>query len=487
MGIGIEESPTRLGRYDVRGKIGEGGMAVVYLGRARGESDPERRLVALKVIKGAYSMNTEFLTMFADEAKIVERLTHPAIVRVYELGAEGSRLFMAMEFLNGQSLWQLWAACRDRAIRLRYDVLAYIGARVAEGLHHAHELREERGTESLNIVHRDVNPSNIFLTYDGQIKIIDFGLAWAKNKAFKTRVGVVKGKLAYLSPEQALGNEVDRRSDVFALAVTLWELSTDRRLFRVDGDAETLERVVAGVIPNPIELVDGYPPALWEILRRGLAHDPDQRYSSAAEFSLALDAFCRTQGEPVTAHTIEEILDALFTDEKAKNAEWLARAEQSGTPFVATTLRPGAAADERMADMPEIPGPPSVPFDLPLGDFAPPSLPILPGNDHTPISSNRTGSVKASGSGNAVPFEYIAPDSDDDDGAPRSVHLGAQQLAEVRQALQVAEATRSEHPAPLTSSTPDATAVASTLGSRNLLLACAGVAAALLVAYFAFA
>lgn len=485
MGIGIEDAPNRLGRYDVRGKIGEGGMAIVYLGRARGEPDPERRLVALKVIKGAYSMNTEFLTMFADEAKIVERLTHPAIVRVYELGAEGSRLFMAMEFLNGQSLWQLWAACRDRAIRLRYDVLAYIGARVAGGLHHAHELRDERGFDSLNIVHRDVNPSNIFLTYDGKVKVIDFGLAWASNKAFKTRVGVVKGKLAYLSPEQALGNEVDRRSDVFALAVTLWELSTDRRLFRVEGDVETLERVIAGVIPNPMDLVEGYPPALWEILRRALSPDPEQRYASAAGFALALTEFGRTQGEPVTESTIADILDAVFTEEKAKNAEWLAKAEQSDAPVVATTLRPGAAADDLLADMPEIPGPPSVPFDLPLGDFAPVSLPILPSTEHVPISSERLGGLKATGVDDAVPFEYIAPEADDDD-APRSVHLGAQQLAERRRAIQFEEATRSELPAPIGAAAQSPIDVAQKSDQRRMMMLGAGVLVALLVAYFAF-
>lgn len=445
MGIGIEDAPSRLGRYDVRGKIGEGGMAVVYLGRARGETDPERRLVALKVIKSVYSMNAEFLTMFADEAKIVERLTHPSIVRVYELGAEGSRLFMAMEFLNGQSLWQLWAACRERAIRLRYDVLAYIGARVAEGLHHAHELREERGSESLNIVHRDVNPSNIFLTYDGHVKVIDFGLAWAKNKAFKTRTGIVKGKLAYLAPEQAIGGTVDRRADVFALAVTLWELSTDRRLFRVEGDVETIERVIAGIVPNPLELVEGYPPALWEIIKRGLAPDPAQRFSTAAELALALDAFCRTQGEPVTPATIEDILEALFPEEKAKNAAWLSQAEQSGRPMAAT-MRPGAGFEEEVADMPEIPGPPSVPFNLPLGDFAPPSLPILPSTEHAPISSER------SESDSSVPFEYIAPTADEED-APRSVHLGAQQLQQRLASL--AEVTPSSPPVTTRSEMPE--------------------------------
>ena len=268
--------------------------------------------------------------------------------------------------------------------------------------------------------------------------------------------------------------------------MTLWELSTDRRLFRVEGDLETLERVIAGVVPNPMDLVEGYPPALWDVLRRGLAHDPNQRYASAAEFALALDAFCRTQGEPVTPKTVEDILDALFTDEKANNGEWLAKAEQSDAPVVATTLRPGAAADERMADMPEIPGPPSVPFRLALGDFAPPSLPILPGNEHQPISSDRL--LKATGSHNAVPFEYIRPDraGDPDDDAPKSVQLGAKQLAEQRQALQVEEDRLSELPAPVTpSASPSQLDRQTKVGTQRIALIGAAVVVALVVAYFA--
>ena len=179
-------------------------MATVYLGFARDPTMPGGGLlVALKVIKELYALNTEFVTMFSDEAKTVSRFNHPNIVRVFELGAEGNRLFMAMEFLNGQSLWHVWNACRERGVRLRYDVAAWIGARAAEGLHHAHELHDERG-EFLNIVHRDVNASNIFITYDGQVKIIDFGLAKAANRVSRTRAGMVKGKLAYMSPEQVV-------------------------------------------------------------------------------------------------------------------------------------------------------------------------------------------------------------------------------------------------------------------------------------------
>src|SRR5262249_38363142 len=156
----------RLGRYEVRAKIGDGGIATVYLGRADDGSSP--KTVALKVIKAEFSKHPDFVTMFRDEAKIVSRLSHPNLVQVLEPGSEGDRLFLAMELFFGQSLWQVWDTCRDRGVRLRYDMAAWIGARVAEGLHHAHDLCDERG-QPLMLVHRDVNASNIFLTYDGQV------------------------------------------------------------------------------------------------------------------------------------------------------------------------------------------------------------------------------------------------------------------------------------------------------------------------------
>ena len=194
-------------------------MATVYLGRLAGPPGHEHqfeRVVALKVIKEEFCRHPEFVTMFLDEAKIISRLSHPNCVQVIELGNEGDRLFIAMELLVGQSLWEVWDVCRTRNVRLRYDLAAWIGARVAEGLHHAHEVKDAQGQPQM-LVHRDVNASNIILTYDGHVKVIDFGLAKAKGRAYKTAGGVVKGKLAYLSPEQVAGHPVDRRADAFAL------------------------------------------------------------------------------------------------------------------------------------------------------------------------------------------------------------------------------------------------------------------------------
>jgi eukaryotic-like serine/threonine-protein kinase len=344
--------PRRLGRYEVRGKIGEGGMATVYLGHVREEGG---RMVALKVIKEAYSLNNEFVTMFSDEAKLVSRLSHPNIVQVFELGAEGNRLFIAMELLNGQSLWHVWNACRERGVRLRYDVAAWVGARVAEGLHHAHELRDGRGAP-LNIVHRDVNASNIFITYDGRVKVIDFGLAKAANRLSKTRAGMVKGKLAYMAPEQAVGHSLDRRTDLFALGTTLWEVTADQRLFKGEDDTETLERVHAANVPDPTRLVEGYPPDLWTILKKVLQKDPQARYRDGTELAVGLDRFAMSEGRMINQSVVASIMQALFVDEKAAHDRWLNEAGQTHT--VASdmpVMRPGVSVTEALMKMPDRP------------------------------------------------------------------------------------------------------------------------------------
>ncbi len=321
--------PARLGPYEVRAKIGEGGMATVYLGHAANNQGD--RVVALKVIKDEFSLNADFVNMFLDESKIVSRLNHPNVVQVYELGNEGARLFIAMELLFGQSLWHVWNACRLAGVRLRYDVAAYIGARGAMGLHHAHELTRPDGGPS-NLVHRDVNASNIFVTYGGEVKIIDFGLAKAIGRVSKTAAGVVKGKLAYMSPEQAVGKTLDRRSDIFALATSLWEVTTDQRLFKGVDDVETLKRVYAAQVPDPTTLVEGYPPELWQILRRALARNPDDRYRNAAEFARDLDAFVMRTAPEMAPKMLGEVMQVLFRSERERQATWMADASAHDKP-----------------------------------------------------------------------------------------------------------------------------------------------------------
>ncbi len=376
--------PKKLGRYEVRAKIAEGGMATVYVGR---EMSPQGavRVCALKVIRGEFSGNPEFVSMFADEAKIVARLRHPSIVRMLELGVEGQRVFIAMELLEGQSLWTMWDACRTKGVRLRYDVIAWIGARVAEGLAYAHAACDDAG-RPLDIVHRDVNATNIFVTYGGDVKIIDFGLAKARNRTSRTAAGVIKGKVAYMAPEQAIGGPLDGRADIFALGTTLWELAVDRRLFKHTDDIETLKRVHAAEVPDPRSIAADFPDRLWGVLRRALAREADHRYQSAAEMARDLDAVAQSEGRHVTPAVVAEVMKELFADEQARQKRWLADASAADRAAPAETMNPPATFYARGDAVDKIPPSPPVPRDWagggeptpsPRATFSPPARPPL--------------------------------------------------------------------------------------------------------------
>jgi len=341
--------PARIGRYEIRGKVADGGMAAVYVGRLSGPGGFER-LHALKVIRPSYSKDVEFVNMFLDEARIVAKLNHPNVVQIHELGEDEEsghkRLYIAMELLLGESLWDMWHVARHRfevekaegkkhplgATALPHDVVAWIGARVAEGLHHAHELKDAKGTPQ-KVVHRDINPSNVLVTYEGQVKIIDFGLAKALNRISETGLGVLKGKVAYMAPEQARGaKDLDRRVDVFALGATLWELTTDERLFKRKDQTETLAAVANAEVRDPTTVVEGYSPALWEILRKALAKDREARYPTALDMARELDAFSRSRGRVVTAATVAELMQELFGGEWERAAQWMEAASSEEPP-----------------------------------------------------------------------------------------------------------------------------------------------------------
>ncbi|HLK40098.1 MAG TPA: serine/threonine-protein kinase [Polyangiaceae bacterium] len=326
----------RVGPYELRAKIADGGMAEVYVARRVGGGG---EVVAIKMIRDEFARGQPFLTMFMDEAKIVSRLRHPNIASYLEFGNDDGHLFLAMELLRGQSLWCVWEACRRRGIRLRYDVIAWVGARVAEGLHYAHDMADDAG-RPLDIVHRDVNASNIFVTYDGEPKIIDFGLAKSANRLSRTAAGVIKGKLAYMSPEQAMGSPVDRRTDVFALATTLWELACDRRLFKRSDDVETLRLVHAAQIPDPTSLVDGFPQDLWRVLRRALAKERADRYATAAELARELDAFVRSSGPGVDPALLGRVMRDLFADDVGRQAAWIEDATARHPTISRVPLKP---------------------------------------------------------------------------------------------------------------------------------------------------
>ncbi len=314
--------PRRLGRYEVLGLLATGGMAEVHLGRLMGPSGFER-VVVLKRILPHLARESDFVDMFLDEARIVAKIDHPNVVHVIELGRDGDELFLAMELVEGESVGSLmrrhWAARRTIGI----DLAAYIVSQAAAGLHAAHVLTDPSGRH-LEIVHRDVSPQNLMVSYAGRIKVLDFGIAKAVGRATKTMTGELKGKVEYMSPEQCRAAPLDRRSDVFALGVILYELSVTKRLFRRGNEVASLRAVCDDPIPPPESEVPGYPPALARIVMRALERDPSRRYESAEALRLELVAYLKTSPD---VGMFEDVLAArmreLFSDRLARKDEML--------------------------------------------------------------------------------------------------------------------------------------------------------------------
>ena len=359
--VSPQQRPARVGPYEIVGKLGGGGMAAVFLGRTTREGGAEQ-LAAVKVMLADLAKEEHFVAMFADEAKLLSRLDHPNIIRTLEVGYADHLGFIAMELLLGRTLADAWEAARVAELPFRYDVAAWIGAEVARGLHYAHELESETG-EPLHLVHRDVNPSNIFLTYDGRVKLFDFGLARAQGRKALTKAGIVKGKVPYLSPEQLAQIPLDRRSDLFSLGTTLWETTTQSRLFKRDNDLDTILAIRDSAIPDPRVLVDGYPDELWRIVRRALAPDRDERHATAAELAKDLEAFVASEASGAMEPFLAALLDRLFPGERQKQSGWLQRTAALPANVGAPTMMPPAplaATSEASDRASEI----SIPFEL---------------------------------------------------------------------------------------------------------------------------
>ena len=288
----LRPRPTtfRLGRYQVVDEIGVGGMARVHLARADGPGGFQK-WVALKRIYGHLSEDRAFVDMFLDEARVAARISHPNVAQVFELGRSGTAYWIAMEYLHGEPLREVVRARSEQGRpAMRPALAAKVVADAAEGLHAAHELRGNDG-ELLYLVHRDVSPHNIFVTFDGAVKLVDFGIAAGAGRLACTRVGTLKGKLAYMSPEQARGLRVDRRTDVFALGVVLWEATVLRRLFKRESTAMTVAAVLRDPIPSPTRIRPGFPQNLEAVVMKALRRDPTKRYQTMAELADALDEF----------------------------------------------------------------------------------------------------------------------------------------------------------------------------------------------------
>jgi serine/threonine protein kinase len=289
--------------------LASGGMADVLLGRSDGIEGFERYVV-LKRIRPEHAKDQQFIRMFLDEARVAATLHHQNIVQVHDIGESAGEYFIAMEYLHGEDVRTLLSNASRTRTHVALGFAVAIVSAVAAGLHYAHE-RLGNDKRPLNIVHRDVSPSNILVGYDGSIKIVDFGIAKASMRE-ETRSGNLKGKLAYMSPEQCTGGEVDRRSDVYALGVVLYELATTSRMFRGDNDYLVMEQIVKGRVTPPQVRRPNLPPELAEIIMRAVAPDRDRRYHTADELRLALDQFATAAGLTASSSTIASYMRKKF-------------------------------------------------------------------------------------------------------------------------------------------------------------------------------
>jgi serine/threonine protein kinase len=298
--------PRHIDRYELLKKLATGGMAEIFLAKQSGLEGFEK-VVVLKRILSHLAQDEEFVSMFLDEARIAAKLSHPNIVQIYDLGKADSSFYIAMEYVSGRNVQHIIAKQQQRGEMVPVEHVCRVVAGVCDGLHYAHSRKDYDGTP-LNIVHRDISPPNIMLSQNGEVKVVDFGLAKANSQVEITDQGVVKGKFAYLSPEAASGLAIDLRTDVFALGILLWEMFTGRRLFYADTPLQTVELVRRARIPSITAQNTSVEPELEQIVRKALARDMDERYESCAELGDALAQYLFSRGLKVTSRDIAALV-----------------------------------------------------------------------------------------------------------------------------------------------------------------------------------
>ena len=318
--------PATVGPYEIVGRLAAGGMAELLVGRRLGPSG-FTRMVALKRILPHLASDEDFRNMFLDEARLAAMIQHPNVVRVEDLGQDGNSYYMAMELLQGDTVASLQ---RSLDSPLDPEMATFVVAECAAGLHAAHLLADSEG-RSLEVVHRDVTPHNVFVTLDGHVKLIDFGVARAAQRITTTQSGVIKGKFAYMSPEQLRDQNVDHRSDQFSLGVVLFELLTRRRLFARSSQGATVHAVVSEDVPPPSTLQPTLSPQLDAICRRALARRPEDRFSSCAELRDALVAqLAESTGEGRVRERLAALMVRSFPEARSRTGA-LASVASAGT------------------------------------------------------------------------------------------------------------------------------------------------------------
>jgi serine/threonine protein kinase len=338
---GSSEAERRLDRFELIAEIASGGMATVYLARLSGAGGFQR-FVAIKRLHPHLAGDQEFVQMFLDEARLAARLHHPNVVPILEIGESPQGYYLVMEYVEGDTLARILARSAQAGRMLPPKVSMRVCVDSITGLHVAHEMKDD-DQKPLNIVHRDVSPQNILIGMDGSARITDFGVARAATRLSTTRTGQLKGKLAYMAPEQARGTDVDRRADIFAMGIVVWECLAQKRLFKGEGEADTLNRVLYEPIPSCKLANPSVPAALEAVVMKALDRNRDKRFETMSDLGDALEKAARDVGwlgnhKDVAAH-LESVLGTDISAQRDAVRSWLARSEPSQR-FEGTMLKP---------------------------------------------------------------------------------------------------------------------------------------------------
>lgn len=321
----------RLDRFELVAELASGGMATVYLARLSAVAGFQR-LYAIKRLHPHLQREEEFVDMFLDEARLAARIHHPNVVSILEVGESKRGYYLVMEYIEGDTLAHLLARSAQQQTKLPVEVSVRIALDTLAGLHAAHELKDDQD-QPLGVVHRDVSPQNVLVGIDGTTRITDFGVARAAARLTTTRTGQLKGKLAYMAPEQARGQGVDRRADLFALGIVLWEAFAMKRLFKGEGEAETLSRVLSEPIPKLRSVSPTLPAGIESVVMKALDRDVDKRFSTAAEMADALEKAARAVRAVGAPKDVAACLDGLMgrdlTEQRSAVRTWLSSSEPS--------------------------------------------------------------------------------------------------------------------------------------------------------------
>ncbi len=319
--------PVPFGRFTLVAPIAQGGMGEIYLAKSTFAGGLEKLCVIKKVIP-ALAHDEEFIGRFLDEARLLVKLQHGSIAQVYDTGKEGDEYWIALEFVDGKDVRRLEQRARELKVRVPFDCIAYLGTKVLEALAYAHRKKDEAGHE-MNLVHRDISPQNVLISYEGEVKVIDFGLAKSKLSSGRTQPSMVMGKFFYMAPEQARNQPIDRRTDLYAVGVLLWELVAGKNPHEDVPPFEIMERVARPQVPPIESIVTDCPPSLAAVIGKAMQVDPAQRFSSAEEMRGRLSAALYEISVDAGPERLSLVLRESFAEEFGRERRMIASFSQT--------------------------------------------------------------------------------------------------------------------------------------------------------------